>query len=296
MSGEGARRLRELLAGPEIVRLMGAHNPLGALVAQRAGFHGIWSSGLELAVSRGLPDAGVIAMGDQLAAAASMTRAVPVPILADCDTGFGDMPGTMRAFEAAGIAGICIEDKRGPKLNSFAAGPQELVSIEEFAHAIARAKATQRTADFVLVARVEALVAGHRPEDALARAEAYADAGADAILLHSKERRPHKLFDVIRRWDGRAELAVVPTTYYTTSASELQRLGVRVVIYANQGLRSALRAMERTCAEILRTGSSSSVEPQIASVASVLDMSGTSAVARIRSAQAGGHDGLRAAP
>jgi phosphoenolpyruvate phosphomutase len=280
--------LRDLLSGPGVARLMGAHDALGAIVAERAGFDGIWASGLELAASRGVPDAGVIAMADQLAAASSMTAAVSVPVLADCDTGYGDVGGTVRAFEAAGVGGVCVEDKRWPKLNSFAEGPQDLVPIEEFARAIAEAKAMQRTERFVLVARTEALVAGHGPREALARARAYADAGADAVLLHSKERHPDALFDVIGGWDRPAALVVVPTTYYTTTAAELERLGVRVVIYANQGLRSALRAMERTCAEILRTGSSSSVEAQIASVASVLDVSGTTAVAAGRTVRSGG--------
>jgi len=283
----GGQRLRELLSGPAIVRLMGAHNALGALVAQRAGFHGIWSSGLELAASRGVPDAGIITMSEQLGAATSMAGAVSVPVLADCDTGYGDIGETVLAFESAGVAGVCVEDKRWPKLNSFAAGPQDLVPIEDFTRTIRAAKAKQRTAGFVVVARTEALVAGHGPRDALERARAYADAGADAVLLHSKERRPDELFDVIGRWDRPAALAVVPTTYYTTTAAELERLGVRIVIYANQGLRSALSAMERTCAEILRTGSSSSVEAQIASVASVLDVSGTTAVAQGRAARAG---------
>jgi phosphoenolpyruvate phosphomutase len=292
MSGGGdGRGLRDLLGGPTIVRLMGAHNALGALVAERAGFHGIWASGLELAASRGVPDSGVITMTDQLAAASSMAGAVSVPVLADCDTGFGDVGQTVRAFESAGVAGVCVEDKRWPKLNSFAAGPQDLVTIEEFTRTIHEAKARQRAAAFVLVARTEALVAGHGPREALARARAYADAGADAVLVHSKERRPDELFDVIGRWDRPAALAVVPTTYYTTTAAELERLGVRVVIYANQGLRSALRAMERTCAEILRTGSSSSVEEQIASVASVLEVSGTTDVARGRRTARAGRNG-----
>lgn len=285
MSDNGGRGLRELLSGPGIVRLMGAHNALGALVAERAGFDGIWASGLELAASRGVPDAGVLTMTDQLAAAGSMAAAVSVPVLADCDTGFGDIGETVRAFEAAGVAGICVEDKCWPKLNSFAAGPQDLVSIGDFTQTIRMAKAMQRTSGFVLVARTEALVAGQGPGEALARARAYADAGADAVLLHCKARQPDELFGVIRRWDRATALVVVPTTYYTTTAAELERLGVRVVIYANQGLRSALRAMERTCEEILRTGSSSSVEEQIASVDSVLDVSGTTDVALGRSAR-----------
>jgi phosphoenolpyruvate phosphomutase len=278
-----ARRLRELLARPGIVRLMGAHDALGALVAERAGFEGVWSSGFELAASHCVPDAGMLAMAEQLAAAQSMAYAVGIPIVADCDTGYGNAENAahmVRRFEAAGVAGVCIEDKRFPKLNSFAPGTHDLVSVDEFAEKIERARAARRGEDFVVVARTEALVAGQTPGEALERARAYADAGADAVLVHSGETLPRRLLEVVRRWDGRAPLVVVPTTYHTITATELEDLGVKVVIYANQGLRSALRAMQETADEILRTGSSTSVEPRIASVATVLEMSGTLAAAR----------------
>lgn len=279
---DGARRLRELLAGPGIVRLMGAHDALGALVAQRAGFPAVWSSGFELAAAHGIPDAGILTMTEQLAAAGSMAHAASVPIVADCDTGYGNAENvahTIRRFEAAGVAAVCIEDKCFPKLNSFAPGRHELVSVDEFTEKVRSAKAAQRTPDFVLVARVEALVAGYGPAEALERAYAYADAGADAVLVHTTETVPCQLMRVIERWDGRVPFAVVPTTYYRVTAAELEDLGVRVVVYANHGLRSALRAMQDTCQEILDTGSSQSVEPRIAPLKSLLDVSGTLAAA-----------------
>lgn len=278
-----ARRLRELLARPGIVRLMGAHDALGALVAERAGFDGVWSSGFELAASHCVPDAGVLGMAEQLAAAQSMAYAVRVPIVADCDTGYGNAENAAhmaRRFEAAGVAGVCIEDKRFPKLNSFAPGAHELVPVDEFVEKIERARAARTGDDFAVIARTEALVAGQSPGEALERARAYADAGADAVLVHSGESLPRRLLEVVRRWDGRAPLVVVPTTYHTITAAELEELGVKVVIYANQGLRSALRAMQDTCEEILRTGCSTSVEPRIATVSTVLEMSGTLAAAR----------------
>jgi phosphoenolpyruvate mutase len=266
---------------------MGAHDALGALVAQRSGFDGVWSSGFELAASRCVPDAEVLTMAEQLAVAESMAHAVSIPVVADCDTGYGNAesaPHMIRSFEDAGVAGVCIEDKRFPKLNSFAPGSHELVSIAEFTDKVRRAKAAQRTPDFVLVARVEALIAGRGPAEALERARAYADAGADAVLVHSREEIPSRLLEVVRHWDGRVPLVVVPTTYHTVTAAELEALGVKVVIYANHGLRSSLRAMEEVCDEILRTGSTSSVESRIASVSSVLEASGTLAAAAEREA------------
>ncbi len=281
----GAGQLRELLARPGIVRLMGAHDPLGALVAQRAGFDGVWSSGFELSAAQALPDAGILTMTEQLAAAESMAYAASIPVVADCDTGYGDGENAahmVRRFERAGVAGVCVEDKCFPKLNSFAPGPHPLVPVAEFEDKMRRAKAAQAGAEFVVIARVEALVAGRGPDEALHRARAYADAGADAVLVHSREEQPDQLLDVIRRWDRPVALVVVPTTYHGITATELEDLGVKVVIYANHGLRSALRAMEETFAEILRTGSTSTVEPRIASVGSVLELSGTLAAARAR--------------
>jgi phosphoenolpyruvate phosphomutase len=263
---EGSTTLRRRLRGDRLVKLCGAHNALGARLAERAGFDGVWLSGLELSASYCVPDASIVTMTQALAAADAMRHAVDVPVVVDCDTGYGNAANVahaVRRFEAVGAAAVCIEDKLFPKSNSFAEGPQDLASIAEFTGKIEAAKRAQAGADFAVIARVEALIAGSGMDDAVARAEAYADAGADAILIHSRARTDAEISTFVDRWDFRAPLVVVPTSYYRVSADQLAARGVKVVIYANQGLRSAVRAMEETFAEILRNGSTASIEPRI---------------------------------
>lgn len=270
-------QLRELFERPSIIRLAGAHNALGAKLAERAGFDGVWSSGLEISTSYGVPDANILTMSEYLAAAQSMADAVDIPIVADCDTGYGNSNNVIHVvhkFEAAGIAAVCIEDKHFPKVNSFIPGRQELAPIAEFVGKIMAAKNAQRSEDFMVIARVEALIAGWGLEEALKRAHAYADAGADAILIHNKTRSPQPIIEFIRAWDFRAPLVVVPTTYYTLTARELEELGVKMVIYANHGIRAAIRAMEETLAEILQAGTTATVEPKIAPMKLVFELQG----------------------
>ena len=274
---DGAAILRELLARPGVVRLVGAHDALGAVMAEHAGFDGVWSSSLEISASHAVPDASILGKSEHLAVARAMCQAVQAPVVADCDTGYGDgvqFAHAVREFEAAGVAGVCIEDKQFPKLNSFAPGGQELMAVDGFAEKVRAGKRAQRTRDFVLIARVEALIAGCGPDEALRRAHAYADAGADAVLMHSKSPTVDELASVVRAWDSPVPLVAVPTTYFHATADELAAVGIKVVIYANQGLRSALAAMERTYAEILRTGSTASVEHELWPIASIFAMQG----------------------
>ncbi|MFC1975003.1 isocitrate lyase/phosphoenolpyruvate mutase family protein [Chloroflexota bacterium] len=224
---------------PGIIRLAGAHNALGAKLAERAGFDGIWSSGLEISTSYAVPDANILTMSEYLAAAQSMADAVEIPVVADCDTGYGNSNNVIhmvRKFEAASVAAVCIEDKLFPKVNSFIPGRQELASIAEFTGKLMAAKNTQNNPAFMVVARVEALIAGQGQEEALKRAHAYAEAGADAVLIHSKSKSPQPIVDFIYAWDFSVPLVVVPTIYYTITAQELEELGVKMVIYANYGL------------------------------------------------------------
>lgn len=264
LPASAANRLRRLLEGDRVVRLMGAHNALGAKMAERAGFDGVWSSGLELSASYGVPDASLVTMSEHLVTLQAMCYCLSVPILADCDSGYGDecnVAFMVRKFEAAGVAGVTIEDKCYPKRNSFVEGPQDLAPVDQFVAKILSARAARRHADFVIVARTEALIAGESVDEALRRAHAYADAGADAILFHSKARTFGQIAETLQLWQNRLPVVLVPTTYPEVGLDELQRLGVRIVIYANQGLRSSLRSVERTYAEILRSGSTHSVEP-----------------------------------
>jgi phosphoenolpyruvate phosphomutase len=208
-------------------------------------------------------------------------------VIADCDTGYGDafqFAHAVRRFEEAGVAGVCIEDKTFPKLNSFAPGKQELASIDAFVEKLRAGKQAQRTLDFAIIARVEALIAGADIHEALARACAYADAGADAVLVHSKSPTVDELAMIAQAWDRPTPLVSIPTTYYQTTVEELAVLGIKMVIYANHGLRCALRAMEHAYAEIMRSGSTASIEDQLWPMKAIFELQGVTEVEPIANA------------
>lgn len=268
---------------PDIIRIIGAHNPLGAKLAEKVGFDGVWSSGFEISASYAVPDASILTMSDYLSVAASMAEVIHIPIVVDADTGYGNSNNVIhmvRKFEAAGVAAVCIEDKLFPKVNSFIPGRQELAPIAEFVGKIMAAKNTQRDADFMVIARVEALIAGWGQAEALNRAHAYAEAGADAILIHSNAKSAQPIVDFARAWDFSVPLVVVPTTYPSISAKELQDVGIKMVIYANQGLRASVRAMEATFRQILHAGSTVEIEADIAPLSTVFDLQGISQLKR----------------
>ena len=272
-----AARLRELFARPGAIRLVGAHNALGAKLAERAGFDGVWSSSFEISAAHAVPDADILTMSEFLDAAQSMATAVVIPVVSDVDTGFGNSNNVIRMvqkFEAAGVAAVCIEDKLFPKVNSFVPGRQELATVAEFVGKLMAAKSAQQSPDFMVIARVEALIAGAGQAEALRRAHAYVEAGADAVLIHDKSPSPDAIAAFARAWDSSAPLVVVPTTYYRVTLGELEELGVKMVIYANQGLRASVRAMEETFAEILKSGTSCAVEERIAPTRLIFELQG----------------------
>lgn len=283
---DGASTLRRLFASAGVIRLIGAHNALGARMAARSGFDGVWSSSFELSASHAVPDAGIITLSEHLEVVRAMCRSVEVPVVADCDTGYGDslhFADAVRQFEAAGVAAVCIEDKLFPKVNSFARGRQALAPIEEFVSKLRAGKQAQRGPDFCIIARVEALIAGEGRVEALRRAHAYADAGADAILVHSKSPTVDELADVVLSWNRPVPLVAVPTSYYRTTAEQLAAMGIKMVIYANQGLRCALKAMEQAYAEILRSGSTALIEERLWSMDSIFELQSDLWVERMES-------------
>jgi phosphoenolpyruvate phosphomutase len=251
-----ASRLRQRLAAPGPVLVAGAHNALSALLVQEAGFDGVWASGFEISAAHGVPDANILTMSENLEAAARMASAVRIPVIADCDNGYGNAINvihTVRAYEKEGIAGICIEDNVFPKRCSFYAGVRrELAEVEEHAGKIKACVDTRRSSDFAVIARTEALIAGWGMDEALHRGRAYADAGADLVLIHSKSAEPAEVIDFARRWDRETPLVCVPTIYKDTSAGELAEAGFKVVIFANHGLRASIRAMREAFARIRR--------------------------------------------
>jgi phosphoenolpyruvate phosphomutase len=262
------RRLRELVRSKQTVVLAGAHDALSAKLIEEAGFDGVWASSFGISAStKCLPDANVLTMTESLEAAKGMNEAVSIPLIADCDNGYGNALNVMRMvreYERAGIAGISIEDNPFPKKCSLYPGERpELVDRDEMAGRIHAAKSAQRTRDFFVIARTEALIAGLGMEEALGRAAAYEEAGADALLIHSKEPTPDEIRAFAARWAGKIPLVAVPTKYPDVSASELGRMGIKIVIFANQALRAAVTSMRSVLGEVRRRGSSGTVEKRI---------------------------------
>jgi len=250
-----AAKLRAALTRPGAIKIVGAHDALSARLIERAGFDGIWASGFAISASmKCIPDASFIDSSEQLAIERNIVEAVSIPVIADCDTGYGNALNVMRTVndrERAGVAGICIEDNVYPKRCSFYAGVRrELIPIEEHCSKIKAAKAAQIFPEFVVIARTEALIAGWGQEEALQRAEAYAEAGADAVLIHSKSKKFDELRAVYKAWSGRVPLVVVPTIFDQTTAAELEEAGAKIIIYANQPVRAAIRSMQDALALI----------------------------------------------
>jgi len=260
---------RSLVEQPRLIRAAGAHSALGGRLAQDAGFDAVWSSSLEVSAARCLPDASVLSMTEYLQAAAHMQKALRIPVVADCDTGYGNNLNAVHMvheYEKAGITAISLEDKRYPKMNSFAAADHTLLSIPDFCGKIEAVKAAQSSSDFFLIARTEALISGLPVAHALARGRAYADAGADAILIHSKATSNAQILEFLQQWENQLPVVIVPTTYPDWHADDIADAGVSVVIYANQGLRATIASLRRTFTAIIDEGDTTGLEDAIASV------------------------------
>ena len=268
-----AAALRGMLHGPELEFLMEAHNGLSARIVREAGFKGIWASGLSISAQLGVRDNNEASWTQVVDVLEFMADAGDLPILLDGDTGYGNfnnMRRLVRKLEQRGIAGVCIEDKQFPKTNSFLNGDrQPLADMEEFAGKIAAGKDSQHDADFTIVARVEALIAGWGMDEALRRAEAYRRAGADAILIHSKLSKPDEILSFAREWARRSPLVIVPTKYYSTPTEVFRRAGIDLVIWANHLVRAAAAAMQATAREIFSSQTLVNVEDRIAPVSEI---------------------------
>jgi phosphoenolpyruvate phosphomutase len=273
-------RLKAMLSGPSLSFLMEAHNGLSAKIAEEAGFEGIWGSGLSISAALGVRDNNEASWTQVLEVVEFMADATTVPILLDGDTGYGNFNSARRLvtkLEQRGVAGVCMEDKIFPKTNSFLRSTaQPLADMEEFAGKIRAAKEAQRDDDFVVVARVEALIAGHGMEEALKRGEAYRKAGADAVLIHSRERHPDEILQFKKEWGDRLPLVIVPTKYYTTPTDVFREAGFKIVIWANHLMRSALSAMQGTAKQIFAAQTLIGVEEKVAPLAEVFRLQGES--------------------
>lgn len=262
-------QFRAMLESDDVEFILEAHDGLSAKIVEEAGFKGIWGSGLAISASMGVRDNNEASWTQVLDVVEFMSDATRIPIMLDADTGYGNFNNVRRLvtkLEQRGIAAMCIEDKMFPKTNSFIGEAQPLADIEEFSLKIRAAKDTQRDPNFSVVARVEAFIAGWGLDEALTRAHAYREAGADAILVHSKRHDVSQVESFTKEWNGAAPIVVVPTMYPETPTDKLEAMGVSLVIWANHLLRASVGAMQGAARKIAESRSVMDLERDIVSV------------------------------
>ena len=261
------RRLRDLIQMCPIVKTIEAHSGLTGLIAEKTvvekngkldQFDAMWVSSLCDSTDRGKPDIELVDMSSRLRTINDIMEVTTKPIILDGDTGglTEHFVYNVRTLERMGVSAIIIEDKTGLKKNSLFGTEvvQTQDSIENFSAKIAAGKKAQLTDDFMIIARIESLILERGMEDALTRAKAFVEAGADGIMIHSRRKEPDEIFefcDKFREFDKTTPIVVVPTSFNTVTEEELSAHGVNIVIYANQLMRAAFPAMKKTAELIL---------------------------------------------
>jgi phosphoenolpyruvate phosphomutase len=273
--------LRAGLAGAAPVVAVGAHDAMSARLIEAAGFDAVWVSGFGVsAMAYGLPDLNLVTMSETLDVTRRIEGVTTLPVVVDCDNGYGGFSNVVRTvveFDRAGVAAVCIEDNLFPKRNSLYGGAakRELVPVEEQARRLKAGKEAQESERFVVIARVEALIAGHGVEAACERAVAYAEAGADAILIHSKDKSLQQIEGFLEAWRAsgvEAPLVAVPTLFPDYSAKQLRAKGFNMVILANHPMRASVQAMEETLTTLSSDGRAADVDPHIAEVDHIFEL------------------------
>ena len=265
--GKRMKTLRRLINAKPIVRILEAHNGLTGLIVEKTSiekdgkkleFDGIWESSLTDSTAKGKPDTELVDFSSRFSTIEEILEVTTKPMIVDGDTGgrIGHFQFRVKTLERLGVSAIIIEDKMGDKRNSLfgTSVPQKQDSIEHFSQKIQEGKKSQVTTDFMIIARIESLILQNGMDDALIRAEAYISAGADGIMIHSKEKDGKEITEFCKEFQSfkrKVPLVVVPSTYAHMTESELQDLGVNIIIYANHLLRSAYPAMSKAAQSIL---------------------------------------------
>ena len=271
-------QFKKLLLSPKLEFICEAHNGLSAKIVEEAGFHGIWASGLSISAQFGVRDNNEASWTQVLDNLEFMSDAARIPILLDGDTGYGNfnnMQRLIRKLEQRHIAAVCIEDKLFPKTNSFLKGDtQPMADMEEFCGKIKAGKDAQSDPDFCIIARVEAFICGWGLAEALRRAEAYRQAGADGILIHSALAVPDEILAFKREWSNRSPVVIVPTKYYSTPTDVFRQHGFSMVIWANHMLRAAVATMQTTARVLKEQENLLFIEDNIVPVSEVFRLQG----------------------
>ena len=273
---ENSDILQKLIETKPILRVGGAFDSMSAKLVEINNFDAIWAGSFAISATHALPDASILTMTEFLNASSNIVESCKIPVIADCDTGYGgptNVSHTVRKFESAGVSAICIEDKIFPKQNSLLkGGKQKLISEKEFVAKILAAKDAKINDNFMIIARTEALIAEVGMDEAIQRADAYENAGADAILIHSKKETPDEIIEFSESWKGNIPLVVVPTTYPTVSVEELIKNKFKMVIYANQSLRASYLAMNKVLKEIKNSERISEIKQEMTSMEKIFEL------------------------
>ena len=268
--------LRKKLEGNSIVKVGGAFDAMSAKLVESSGFDAVWAGSFAISATHALPDASILTMTEFFDVASNMSSTCKIPIIADCDTGYGgpsNVHHMVRKYENAGISSICIEDKTFPKQNSLLEnGKNDLISEKEFVAKILAAKEARNDKDFLIIARVEALISGLGMNEALKRATAYENAGADAILIHSKQKTPDEIFEFADSWKGSVPIVVVPTTYDNVKISDLSLHNIKMIIYANQTLRVAHLAITKLLREMINVEHISDIKEEMSTMQDLFNL------------------------
>jgi len=279
--------LRRLIHSKPVVKILEAHNPLSALIAEttevernniKVSFDGLWSSSLTDSTSRGKPDIEAIDVTSRTQTVNDIFEVTTKPMIYDADTGgkIEHFEFTVKTLDRIGVSAVVIEDKTGLKKNSLFGNEvkQTQDSIENFCEKIKAGKRAQISHDFMIIARIESLILDAGMEDALTRAKKYVDAGADGIMIHSRHDSPAEIIEFMNKYravDTETPVVVVPTSFNTVTIEEFEEMGVNVVISANHMLRSAYPAMLKVAKSILENGRSKEAEPDCMSIKEILE-------------------------
>lgn len=282
------KSLRRMLKVKPLLRFLDIHNALSGLIIEktfintpqgRQEFDGMWGSSLTDSTAKGKPDIEAVDVSARMNTLNEVLEVTTKPIIYDADTGgqIEHFKFTVRTLERLGVSAAIIEDKTGLKKNSLFGTDVEQTqdTIENFCEKIKAGKAAQATNDFMIIARIESLILGKGLDDAFERAKAYLAAGADGIMIHSREKSPDEIFAFCDRYatlDNRKPLVAVPSSYNTVTEQELQARGVNIVIYANQLLRSAYPAMVSTAQSILTHQRSAECDANMLSIKDILEL------------------------
>lgn len=282
-------RLKKLIRAKPIVKILEAHNALSGLIAENAyekledgtivNFDGMWSSSLTDSTSKGKPDIEAVDTTTRLTTINEIFEVTTKPMIYDADTGgkVEHFEFMVRSLERTGLSAMIIEDKTGLKKNSLFGNDvsQTQDSIENFCNKIKTGKEAQITKDFMIIARIESLILEKGMEDALLRAFAYVNSGADGIMIHSRLKDPSEIIEFITRFrekDPNTPIVVVPTSFNSITTDEFAEMGVNVVIYANHMLRSAYPGMMKVAKSILKNKRSLEAEPDCMPIKDILEL------------------------